>query len=280
LNESKEPFISTIFTIEADPEFIKNKKKELKTLIAARNDFIHHLDPRFDPNSIQSCHEIERYLDQLREKLIPEFDYLKSLVDSFEACKKAHVEFLSSEAGIKQLELPFIQQSPLIQLLLSISINYARPDGWASMAVAGRLVRQDLPEEVDQLKTQWGYKTFKELMEASELFDFYSEPTAKGGVRLLFRSKPELVYGSWCRVMNSLQGTLLQSSRADGWALISNAQQNIDQYLADDFERVKEHRGVSCLKAFILESEAFEAVEETTETGLVYDLYRFKNPDN
>jgi hypothetical protein len=274
LNETIEPYISTIFTIEADPEFYQRKRQQLKALIAERNKFIHHLVPRFDRDSIESCREIEQYLDQLREKLIPEFNFLKSLIDNFEACKKAHIEFLNSEEGKKQFELPFIQQSPLVQLLLSISINYARPDGWTSMAKADQRVRQDLPEEVDQIKIQWGYKTIKKLMEASKLFDFYPEPTAKGGDCLLYRSKPELVYGPWCRVMNSLQGTLLQSASADGWALISDAQQNIDQYLADDFAQVLNYRRLPSLKAFIIESESFEVKEETNETGDVYDLYR------
>jgi hypothetical protein len=74
--------------------------------------------------------------------------------------------------------------------------------------------------------------------------------------------------------MNSLQGTLLQSASADGWALISDAQQNIDQYLADDFAQVLNYRRLPSLKAFIIESESFEVKEETNETGDVYDLYR------
>jgi hypothetical protein len=55
--------------------------------------------------------------------------------------------------------------------------------------VAGLQIRQNLPEETEQLKKQVGCKTLKELILVSELFDIIDEPTEKGGIRVLYRPK-------------------------------------------------------------------------------------------
>ena len=57
------------------------------------------------------------------------------------------------------------------------------------LQVAGLQIRQNLPEETEQLKKQVGCKTLKELMLVSELFDIIDEPTEKGGIRVLYRPK-------------------------------------------------------------------------------------------
>ena len=137
-----------------------------------------------------------------------------------------------------------------------------------------------MPDEMEKLKSGWGYKSLRELMVASEFFDFYQEPTEKGGVRLLYRSKPELTFPETSRLIKSLHDTFNQTVRADGWALLSTAQHRIEQLLADDFALVKEKHGHSSLKTMILETELFDIVEETSDTGHVYDLFRFKNPYN
>ncbi len=189
----KEPYFSFSFTVNADADFFNSKRQALKFLVDDRNDLIHHLLPRFNGNSIESCLETERYLDQQRERLIPEYEHLKELIESLEEGKKVHAEFLSSEEGIKQFELSFLQQSPIVTLLLNNAIQQARKDGWALLSVADQQIRLILPEEIAQLKNNWGYKTLKEVMIASEFFDIIEEPTEKGGVRVLYRPKPHLV---------------------------------------------------------------------------------------
>jgi len=189
--ELKEPYISFSFSVDADPDYCESKKQTLKSLVDDRNDLIHHLLPRFNPDSIDSCVEIEQYLDQQREKLIPEYDHLKSLLENFEKAKKIHIDFLSSEEGIKQFELSFLRQSPIVELLLNISAQQQRSDGWTLLSVAGKQIHLILPEEIGQLKTAWGYKTLKEFMLASQLFDIIEEPTKKGGIRVLYRPKTD-----------------------------------------------------------------------------------------
>ncbi len=88
--------------------------------------------------------------------------------------------------------MSFLQQSPLVSLLLNISIQQPRSDGWTLLGNADRQLRLTLPDEMGQLKNSYGYKTVKELIRASEFFDINEELTKKGGVRVLYRPKPEL----------------------------------------------------------------------------------------
>lgn len=274
--ERKEPYLSFSFNVEADADFYESKKQALKSLVDDRNDLIHHLLPRFNPDSIESCLEIEKYLDQQRERLIPEYDHLKSLIDNFEEIKKVHIDFFNSEEGKKQFELHFLQQSPLVALLLDISIQHLRADGWTLFNVASQQIRLILPEEMRQLKIKWGYKTLKELVLATEYFDIIEEPTEKGG-RVLYRSKPELGYSAFRRLMESALDTSNKSARADGWALLSTASQQIEKSFAEDFALVKEKWGYESLKGLILESEQFDFVEELVDKDSICELYRPKS---
>ncbi len=70
-------------------------------------------------------------------------------------------------------------------------MNASVPFTWTVMDTAAQLVRQHAPEEMVGLKKKHGYKTLKELMVATELFDMSEESTERGGVRVLYRLKPE-----------------------------------------------------------------------------------------
>ncbi|TAK64906.1 hypothetical protein [Methylobacter sp.] len=277
--ELKEPYFSFSFTVDADADFYESKRQALKSLVDDRNDLIHHLLPRFNPESIDSCLEIEQYLDQQRERLIPEYDHLKSLIESFEEAKKIHADFLNSEEGIKQFKLSFLQQSPIVALLLNISTQQSRSDGWTLLSVTGPQIRRILPGELEQLKHKWEYKTLKELMLVSEFFEIIEEPTEKGGIRVLYRPKPELAYSAFNRLLNSLLDTSNRTARADGWTLLSTAIQQIEQTLAEDFALVKETYECESLKRLILESELFDFFEELSNRDTIYELYRPKTID-
>jgi len=275
-NELKEPYLSFSFNVNADADFYEHKKQALKLLTDDRNDLIHHLLQRFNTDSIESCMEIEQYLDQQRERLIPEYDFLMSLINNFENAKKIHTDFLNSEEGIKQFELSFLQQSPVVLLLLNISIQQPRSDGWTLLDNAHRQLRLTLLEDMGHIKNRYGYKTLKELMLASEFFDIHEEPTKKGGVRVLYRPKPELGYGAFNRVFNSLLDTSRRTARADGWTLLSTAGQEIEQSLAEDFALVKEKWSFESLKDLMLQSEFFDFTEERVNKINICELFRPK----
>jgi|APLak6261658528_1056013.scaffolds.fasta_scaffold04786_2 hypothetical protein len=276
--EHKELYFSFSFTVNADHDFYENKRQALKSLVDDRNDLIHHLLPRFNPDSIESCLEIEKYLDEQRERLKPEYDHLKLLIESL----KSSADFLKSEEGIKQcsdqIELSFLQQSPLVSLLLNISVQQPRSDGWTLLDNADRQLRLTLPEEMGQLKDRYGYKTLKKLMLASEFFDIHEEPTNKGGVRVLYRPKPDIAKANsaFNCLMKSLLDISRRAARADGWTVLNTADQEIEQLLAEDLALVKEKWGYESLKELIMESELFDVAEEQVDKNNICELFRSK----
>lgn len=191
--EHTEAHISFSFTVEADADYYESKKQSLKLLVDDRNDLIHHLVPRLDLTSIESCLEVEQYLDQQRARVTPEFNYLQNLLKAFAEGMKCHADFINSEEGVKQMELHFLQQNPLVSSLLNISIKYARPDGWMLLDNADRQLRATLPEPMGKLKERYGYKTLRQVIIASEFFELLEEQTKKGGSRYLYRPKPEVL---------------------------------------------------------------------------------------
>ncbi|MGZ8193819.1 MAG: hypothetical protein ACXWTW_09740, partial [Methylobacter sp.] len=153
-----------------------------------RNELVHHLLPKFDTKSVESCIQIEKQLDEQRKKILSEINELRQKVDSLQEGKKILAEFLSSDEGKKQFELTWLRQSRLVLLLGDIAVQTARADGWASINIAGQLIRQHAPEEIASLKERYGHKSLKALILTTEIFDLYEEPTDKG-FRILYRLK-------------------------------------------------------------------------------------------
>ncbi len=107
---------------------------------------------------------------------------------------KEHVDFLTSDEGKKQFELSFLRQSQLVAWLFNIAEQRVRPDGWVVLASAAQLIDQNIPQGVTNLKKRYGYKKLKEIILATEFFDISEESTDKGGIRVLYRIKPDLKF--------------------------------------------------------------------------------------
>jgi hypothetical protein len=125
------------------------------------------------------------------EKILPELNTLKGMIDAIQLGRKMFEDFLTSDEGEKQFELSWLRQSQLVALLSEIGSQIARPDGWAALTTAGQQLRQHASEELSVLKERYGHKTLKALILATELFDVLEEPTAKGGIRVFYRLKAE-----------------------------------------------------------------------------------------
>jgi hypothetical protein len=190
--EFKEPYLSFFFAVEADADFYQSKKQALKTLVDERNDLAHHLLTRFNIDSIDGCLQLEQFLDQQRERHIAEYDFLKSLIDNINEMLRSQNDFINSEEGTRQIELFCLQQSPIVALLLDISSRHGYD--WTLLNSADQQVRQVLPGKMEQLKEKSEYKTLKQFMLASELFEIIEERTKKGGTRVLYRPKLESSY--------------------------------------------------------------------------------------
>lgn len=183
----KDPYMSFSFFVEADSEFYEEKRLELKLLVEERNELIHQLLPKFNQDSLESCLELNDYLDRQRERQIKEFNYLKSLGESL----IEFADFLSSDQGKKELMLSMLQQSQIVRLLLEISIQKPRKDGWTYLSSAVQQIHQLLPGEIAHLEERWGYKKLTDLMQASGCFDIKQEAIGSGHLRVIYRSKLE-----------------------------------------------------------------------------------------
>ncbi len=189
----KEPYISFNFQVEGGEDFYENKKQALKSLFNERNELVHHLLPGFDWNSMESCQDTERYLDQQYEKLSVEFNHLKAMIESFQEAMKLYSEFLNSDKGQKYFEEFWreFDYNRFVQLLIDIANKAARSDAWTDLSVAGDLVRHEQSEEMSALKQRYDHKTLKDVILATGQFDIKEEQTKKGGVRMLYRLKDE-----------------------------------------------------------------------------------------
>jgi hypothetical protein len=182
-------FVSFGFRIECDSNYYETKKEELARMVSERNELIHNLLPSFDINSLESCDEIGKKLDDQSENIRREIKELKYYADTLNEGRKEMISFFASEQGRKSLNLTFSPESRLIWMLANAATQIRRPDGWALMSMAGKLVNNHAPEEYSLLKEKYGYKSLKALILATDIFDVYEEVTEQGGVRVLYKLK-------------------------------------------------------------------------------------------
>ena len=100
--------------------------------------------------------------------------------------------FLTSEEGKEFFASSVPRKSSVVALLEDIAAQKARPDGWVPLSIAGQIIKQDAPDEISELHEKYGSKTMKALVLATDRFDLCEEPTAGGGIRVLYRLKPDV----------------------------------------------------------------------------------------
>ncbi|WP_445367110.1 hypothetical protein ACH5Y9_18385 [Methylomonas sp. BW4-1] len=250
----KDPYIHFRFFVEADAEFYEEKRQELKRLVEERNELIHHLLPKFNQDSLESCLEINDYLDHQLEQQVSEFNYLKSLCETY----FEFADFLSSEQGRNEFKLSMLQESSIVRLLLDISIQKPRKDGWTYLSLAVQRVHQILPGEITNLKVRWGYEKLTDLMMASNYFDVKEETLNNSQRRFIYRSKPDLVYLEQDRVLQFLLNISEQAENAEGWFSLVIAEEQVREVLVEEFERVKFAWNCNSLKDLMIEWDCFE----------------------
>jgi hypothetical protein len=187
--EIDEVYYSFSFRIECDDDYYESRKEALAQLVTERNDLIHHLLPRLDMKSAQSCRALSKELDEQSEKIRLEINRLKATAKALNDGRKEMAAYFQSEEGWKVLELSFLRQSRLVLMLVDIATQMSREDGWTSISSAGHLIKEHAPEEFDQMKEKHGYSSLKKLIQASEIFDIHEEATSKGGSRILYKLK-------------------------------------------------------------------------------------------
>ena len=96
--------ISFSFRIDAAPELAKERKKALSFVVAERNKLIHQTLAKFDPSSIDSCVKLSTILDDQHEKIWPEFEILRSMVNALMEHHDELRRYLTSDEFLDELK--------------------------------------------------------------------------------------------------------------------------------------------------------------------------------
>ncbi len=187
--ERPEGWFAFSFRISGDSAFIESMRRDLKLMTDERNNLVHHFLPRWQPGKDTVLNDALSYLDAQREKVQPIHEHLRLSVQHLHDGAKSLAEFIDSPEYEKQAEFMWLQASPLVSLFCAVADQHHRKDGWTYLAQAGDLAAKELPEEVQQLKERYGFKTLKKLLIGSDMFDVQDEPLSDGRFRTLYRQK-------------------------------------------------------------------------------------------
>ena len=187
--ERPEDWFAFSFRIAGDSAFVESMRRDLKLMTDERNDLVHHFLPRWQPGNDTVLNDALSYLDAQRERVQPIHEHLRLSVQHLRDSAKSFAEFIDSPEYEKQAEFMWLQASPLVSLFYAVADQHHRKDGWTYLAQAGDLAAKELPEEVQQLKERYGFKTLKKLLIGSEMFDVLDEPLSDGRFRTLYRQK-------------------------------------------------------------------------------------------
>lgn len=91
--------LSISFRIETEEKHFELRRDAIASLVADRNELIHHLIPKLNTESIDSWLETDRDLDLQREKILPELEYLQTVAKQFSDMRKDLGEYLLSAEG-------------------------------------------------------------------------------------------------------------------------------------------------------------------------------------
>lgn len=181
------PWISSSFKTIGDDDFYKRQCQSYEMVREERNKLVHNFLPYWRPDSQEHLIKAISYLDGQREKILPVWEHLKSVYENFKRAMQMHANLWASKELSQQFELMWLQISPLVNLFCDISSRNAGADGWVCLAYAGRLAHKNAPDDVANMKTRYGYSSFKKLLMASECFEILDEPLPNKNVRTFYR---------------------------------------------------------------------------------------------
>ena len=181
------PWICFSFKTTGDDDFYKRQCESYEMIREERNQLVHQFLPYWQPNSQVHLIVANDYLDEQREKILPVWEHLKSVYETFKHIRQMHVNLLTSNEFGRKFELMWLQISPLVNLFRDIASRNDGVDGWVCLAYAGRLVHKSAPDDVANMKTRYGYGSFKKLLMASEGFEIFDKPLLNGRFRTFYR---------------------------------------------------------------------------------------------
>jgi hypothetical protein len=165
------------------------RKQTIADLIQERDRLVHHLLPRLDRSSLESCTETAELLDAQRRKILPEIHRLQQNLKAVRADLEIILSHLESADGMEELFLPEIQQCPLIRNLAAIASDSCAPEGWVRLGEAINLLEDFPPGRIKSLLRQFDHDSLTDFLVASQLFEIHLEAIPSGHHRVFYRLK-------------------------------------------------------------------------------------------
>lgn len=104
-DDSREIWMSFSFSIASYSKDPSRVVRDLSMVVSERNHLAHHFFLSLSQGGVESWEEAERYLDVQREKVLPQFEYLKRLIIEYRDAREVLASFLMSEEGVALLGL-------------------------------------------------------------------------------------------------------------------------------------------------------------------------------
>lgn len=185
--EIDEVWLGFRFSIEADAEFVDRHDQEMRALVDARNDLIHHFLPQWVAAVDGNSESALNYLDAQRAEAGRMLERLTGWARSIEMGRQQMANYWASPEGQREFEVAFLRSARLVAMLGEIAMRTARADGWALLSTAGHLIRREAPTELADLRKRFGQPGLKGVLLATELFDVNEESLPNGGTRTVYR---------------------------------------------------------------------------------------------
>ncbi len=175
--------------IGADPD---ERRQSFDRLVAQRNELVHQIFSRINPDSSESCVGISDELDEQRRQILPEIQRLQQDLRDARSILQKLDKFLDVSELQSELCLPEIQQSPLIRNLASLAEKNPEPEDWTQLGEATKQLKGFPHEKIRVHLDQFQQKSLTALLIASRLFEIRSEPSESGHDRMFYRLKSAL----------------------------------------------------------------------------------------
>ncbi len=190
IEELKEIQLQIMFRI-GDGAFYESRKAALNHILQDRNHLAHHFLPQvWKWNSLEQGQNVIRYLDEQFDRIRPEVERMELVVAKMVDLLRRCGQHLQAEETQQELERQFLIQTPIVILMAWAALTHGGNDGWLPLHKAIQAIKAIGPQETASLQNRHGYRTLKQLLTATRMFEFSEEPTPKGK-RLIFRLTPD-----------------------------------------------------------------------------------------
>jgi hypothetical protein len=164
--------VSLRFSIRlGDGMQLEERSESFAALIEQRNEFVHHLCPKFASAGPGTHKPLAEELDAQCIQIREEVNRLKHDFESVRSSFAAIMAFVASPEGTAEVFGHEIRNSPLIRNLAEIASQSNDPEGWIPLREAITKLK-DFPEKkIGGHCAQFGQKSLSALLTASGLFE-------------------------------------------------------------------------------------------------------------